>query len=29
MAYTRRLIESWEGYKHLDDTYFHLVTGTR
>jgi glyoxylase-like metal-dependent hydrolase (beta-lactamase superfamily II) len=27
MAYTRRLIESWEGYKQLDDAYFHLVTG--
>lgn len=27
MAYTQRLIESWPGYKQLDDTYFHLVTG--
>jgi glyoxylase-like metal-dependent hydrolase (beta-lactamase superfamily II) len=27
MAYTERLIESWKGYKELDDAYFHLVTG--
>jgi glyoxylase-like metal-dependent hydrolase (beta-lactamase superfamily II) len=26
MAYTQRLIESWQSYKELDDTYFHLVT---
>lgn len=26
MAYTQRLIESWQGYKELDDSYFHLVT---
>jgi glyoxylase-like metal-dependent hydrolase (beta-lactamase superfamily II) len=26
MAYTQRLIESWRGYKELDDTFFHLVT---
>ncbi|MCW2902082.1 MAG: Zn-dependent hydrolase [Streptosporangiaceae bacterium] len=26
MAYTQRLIEAWQGYKDLDDTYFHLVT---
>lgn len=27
MEYTQRLIEAWQGYKALDDTYFHLVTG--
>jgi glyoxylase-like metal-dependent hydrolase (beta-lactamase superfamily II) len=27
MAYTQRLIDAWAGYKQLDDTYFHLVTG--
>jgi glyoxylase-like metal-dependent hydrolase (beta-lactamase superfamily II) len=27
MAYTRDLIAAWEGYKQLDDGYFHLVTG--
>jgi glyoxylase-like metal-dependent hydrolase (beta-lactamase superfamily II) len=27
MAYTRDLIAAWEGYKRLDDSYFHLVTG--
>jgi glyoxylase-like metal-dependent hydrolase (beta-lactamase superfamily II) len=27
MSYTRDLIAAWEGYKQLDDTYFHLVTG--
>jgi glyoxylase-like metal-dependent hydrolase (beta-lactamase superfamily II) len=27
MEYTQRLIDAWEGYKALDDTYFHLVTG--
>src|SRR4051794_18204787 len=26
MAYTQRLIEAWQGYKQLDDAYFHLVT---
>jgi glyoxylase-like metal-dependent hydrolase (beta-lactamase superfamily II) len=26
MAYTQRLIEEWQGYKQLDDAYFHLVT---
>jgi glyoxylase-like metal-dependent hydrolase (beta-lactamase superfamily II) len=27
MAYTQRLIQAWAGYKELDDTFFHLVTG--
>ena len=27
MAYTRNLIDAWAGYKKLDDTYFHLVSG--
>ncbi len=26
MAYTQRLIDAWQGYKQLDDIYFHLVT---
>ncbi len=26
MEYTRRLIDSWPGYKQLDDAYFHLIT---
>ena len=27
MACTRKLIAAWPGYKALDDTYFHLVSG--
>lgn len=26
MAHTKRLIEAWPDYKHLDELYFHLIT---